>query len=137
MGGVGLLRSLATTPTRIDLAYGGSGLSFPRLNDITIDGWALAFIAATSLLTVLVFGMAPAFRCSWSATGLALRSGTRSTALGFAGIRLRAVLVVAEVGAALILLAGWGLLILSFFNLSVVDAGSNPERVLTFQVSLP
>src|SRR5258705_5622223 len=61
IGGVGLLKSLATTPTRIDLAYGGSGLSFPRLNDITIDGWALAFIAATSLLTVLGFGMAPAF----------------------------------------------------------------------------
>ena len=135
-GGIQLLRRLAATVSRIDLP---PGLAFPRLEEVGIDMYVLAFTTATCLLTGLLFGLAPALVQSHFDPVRGLR-GDSSTALGSKLVRrpeLRNLLVVAEVGLAMILLVGGGLLIHSFVKLSTINPGYNPENVLTFQISLP
>jgi putative ABC transport system permease protein len=126
-GGVRLLRILAATIPRMDLGF---GLPFPRLGEIGIDPIALTFAIATSVVTGIVCGLAPALRHSRVERLDTL--GTRSPRS-----RMRGLLVVAEVAMAMMLLAGGGLLIHSFVKLSTVDLGYDPTNVLTFQVGLP
>ncbi len=136
IGGIQLLRSLATTLGRLDLPM---GVAFPRLNDVGVDTSVLLFTVATSLITGLLFGLAPALRSSSSDHMDAFRNADRASASGFTLQKggLRGVLVVAEIGMAMVLLVGGGLLIHSFVRLSRVDAGYEPANVLTFQVSMP
>jgi putative ABC transport system permease protein len=134
VGGVRLLRALATTSARFDL---GVGSSFPRLNEIAIDGVVLAVTCAVAVITGLLFGMAPALRHARTDTAARLREGTGATPSGTARPGVRTVLVIAEIAAAMVLLVGGGLLLRSFTTLSSVSAGYDPSNVLTFQVSLP
>ncbi len=136
-GGVGMLRSLATTVARVDL---GNQLSIPRIDEVGVDATVLGFSFAISLATGVLFGLGPALRYARSDNAVALRDGERSTATGFRvgrHLSVRSALVVAEVGLAMVLLAGGGLLIRSFIALSSVDAGYDPANVVTFQVAVP
>jgi putative ABC transport system permease protein len=109
----------------------------PRLDQTTLDGRVLGFTAAVSLLTGLVFGLAPA----WQATRLRLSStlnaagrsgsGTRS------GHRLRAALVVGEIALSVVLVVGAGLAARSFIRLANVDTGFDVDEELTFGVVAP
>jgi putative ABC transport system permease protein len=127
VGGVRLLRTLATTIPRLDL---GVQLPFPRLEDIAIDTAALAFAITAAFVTAGLCGLGPALRHSRVDQGVTLR--TRSVRN-----RTRGVLVIAEVAMATALLVGGGLLIRSFTNLATVRLGYDPSNVLTFQVGLP
>jgi len=136
-GGVRVLRSLATTLARLDLA---TQMSFPRIDEIAVDGRALAFSFVISVATGVLFGLAPALRYARADSAVALRDGDRSTVAGIRlgrYVSLRGALVVAEISLAMVLLAGGGLLIRSFITLSGVDAGYDPANVLTFQVAVP
>jgi len=136
-GGVKVLRSLAAALPRIDL---GNQQSIPRIDEIGVDGTVLAFSFVISIATGMLFGLVPALRYARSDDSVAMREGERSTASGYRlgrHVSLRGALVVAEVGLAMVLLAGGGLLIRSFVELSNVDAGYNPANVVTFQVALP
>ena len=136
-GGIRLLRSVATTMSRVDLR---TGPLFPRVDEIGVDVGVLGFTIGTALLTGVLFGLAPALRHSRSDPMDALREGTGSSLSGFRGVRgagLRSVLVVIEIGVATILLVGGGLLIGSYWKLLNVDPGYDPSGVLTFQVTLP
>jgi putative ABC transport system permease protein len=106
----------------------------PQLRPIEVDTTTLLFSVALSILTGLVFGLIPAIQAStpqlgetlkWSGRSLTARSG------------LRRVLVVAEVAVALVLLAGAGLMMRSFWQLNQVDPGFSAERIATFWISLP
>ena len=136
--GVGALRSLATTLSRIDL---GVQLAFPRLEEVTVDEAVLAFGGLTSLLTGLLFSLGPAIRHSRAGQGVdALRDSASTPHSGFSLFRrgrTRAILVLAEVALAMVLLVGAALMIHSFSNLSKVDPGYDARNVLTFQVALP
>ncbi|HEY7789701.1 MAG TPA: ABC transporter permease [Vicinamibacterales bacterium] len=135
-GGVALLRDLATTLTRIDLV---EYLPFPRLNEIAIDGAALAFTTALALATGIIFGLAAAVRSSAPGQLTSLRTGRGSGRSGISALRwlrARGVLVVVETALAMMLLVAGGLLMASFAKLADVDPGYNPEHVLTFQVAL-
>lgn len=137
LGGVQLLQSLATTLSRIDL---GTGLTFPRLDEVGIDTSVLVFTIVMSVVSGMLFGLAPAFRCSGSNPIDALKGPAGSSAPAFGlgqRLGLRSVLVIAEIGMAMVLLVGGGLLIHSFAKLSNVAPGYDPADVLTFQVSLP
>jgi predicted permease len=136
-GGVALLRMLASTVPRFDLAAGAASLEFPRVDEIAIDGTVLAFSSATALVTGVLFGLVVAVRQSRIATIDSLRGGTAFATSGFAGMSVRSFLVVGQVAAAMVLLVGGGLLIRSFTGLIAVDAGYDPSNVLSFQVSLP
>ena len=129
------------------LAYWGVGAlktlepgTIPRIDEIGIDPTVLAFTLGISVLTGILFGLAPAFRISNSERMEALKEGGTYALSGFDLFRrnkTRSLLAIAEVALAVVLLIGGGLLINSFTNLASVDPGYEPENVLTFQVSLP
>jgi len=150
--GIRLVRQLAAESAL--LAAGGaatglllasSGLSLlrainpgnlPRMEEIHIDGTVLAFTAGISALTALVFGLAPALRTASPDLNRTLRaSASLSPTRG--QLKLRSILVIAEVALALVLLVGAGLLMKSFVRLQQVKPGFEHERALTFRVALP
>ena len=129
------------------LAYWGVGAlkalepgTIPRIDEIGIDPTVLAFTLCVSVLTGLLFGLAPAFRMSNSERMESLKEGGTYASSGFDLFRrnkTRSLLAMAEVALAVVLLVGGGLLINSFTNLTGVDPGYDPKNVLTFQVNLP
>ncbi|MEE8586144.1 MAG: FtsX-like permease family protein [Acidobacteriota bacterium] len=107
----------------------------PSLLDFSIDGEALLFTLALSLLTGMAFGLAPALRASRTDIQDSLKDGDRQT--GASGrLRLRRTLAVAQVALSTVLLVGSGLMIRTFWNLQSQDPGFAPEKVLAFDVSL-
>ncbi len=111
--------------------------SIPRSTEITMDTSVLLFTILVSILTGLLFGMAPLLHLRERAVTMSLKeSGQRSTA-GSARARVRSGLVMAEVALAVVLVIGAGLLLRSFWNLMSVDAGFNRSQLVTFGVVLP
>ncbi len=108
----------------------------PRLQDVRIDGLVLAFTAAVSLVTCLLFSLAPALSLSRTGFHDALREGGRGGG-GPRGSRVRPALVVVEVALALVLCVGATLLMRTFYSLSVVHPGFNPEGLMAASLDLP
>ncbi len=131
-GGLGLL--LAWWGVEALLALAPDDL--PRLREIVIDKRVLAFSTGASLLTGIIFGLAPALMVSRVDFQEALKEGGKSSAAGV-GPRLRHALVVAEVALSLTLLVGAGLMIRSFGRLMAVHPGFTADNVLTVQIPLP
>jgi putative ABC transport system permease protein len=109
----------------------------PRLHAIHVDGRALLFTTAISILTGLIFGVIPAAQASKLTLADSLKNLTRGGTTGGARNRLRAVLVAGQLAMALMLLIGSGLLIRSFLALQGADLGCDPRGVLTFRYSFP
>jgi predicted permease len=106
--------------------------NLPRLDQVALDWRALLFTLAVSILTGVLFGFAPAWQAGRTDVHALLKEGSRGvTSRG----GLRNALVVAQVTAALILLAGAGLLIRSFYEIEHVDPGFNPEHVMTMRLA--
>jgi putative ABC transport system permease protein len=135
-----LLTALGAT-LGILLAFWGTSLiaaqlpdGIPRLQEVRVDAPVLVFTLVVSLLTGLLFGLAPALQASRPNPTEGLKEGER----GSSGRRqrLRSVLVVGEVALTLTLLVGAGLLIQSFRRVLEVDPGFNPQNLLTMQVSV-
>jgi putative ABC transport system permease protein len=110
--------------------------SLPRLDEIALDGRVLAFALIGSVLTGLLFGMAPVLQQRASGPASALRESGRTTG-GGGTRRLRSALVVAEVALAVILLTGAGLLLRSFSLLSGVAPGFDGTNVMTMFTLMP
>ncbi|HEV8037564.1 MAG TPA: ABC transporter permease [Bryobacteraceae bacterium] len=109
----------------------------PELTDVSIDLRVLSFTAAISLLSGVVFGMAPATQMSIGSLVDALRAGGRSTPDTAGRRTFRDFLVVSEIALALVLLISAGLLMNSFRHLRAVQPGFNATNVLTADVSMP
>ena len=110
--------------------------NIPRLAETGTDGYVLGFTLLISIVSSVLFGLAPALQTSKVDLNEALKSGTRSVAGGGAG-KIRNALVVAEIALSVILLAGAGLLVRSFQALLNVDNGFRPERILVADTSFP
>jgi putative ABC transport system permease protein len=112
--------------------------NIPRLDVITIDGPVLVFTFGVSILTGVVFGLAPAYRAARPDLNNALKAGGRNSqgegGLGSSRRRLRSLLVVAEVALSLMLLVGAGLLVRSFVRIQQVTPGFNPENVISMRL---
>jgi predicted permease len=124
---------LAYAGTRALVSIGPAGI--PRLDEIGIDGSALALTALVSVSAGLLFGVLPAIRSSASRTMVALRDGSRSGTSGRGRHRVRNALVTTQIALAFVVVIGAGLMIRSFEALRSVDPGFSADRVLTFQVS--
>jgi putative ABC transport system permease protein len=111
--------------------------SFPRLDEIRLDGAVLGFTLLISVLTGVIFGLAPAFQASRQDLNDSLKESDYAVGEGRGRRQVRYLLVVAEVALAMILLAGAGLLINSFVRLAHVSPGFEPEHLLLFDVVLP
>jgi putative ABC transport system permease protein len=124
-------------------AYGIDALTkinpdaIPNRHQITMDGFVIAFTFAMSLVTGVLFGLVPAWQATGTDLNRALREDSR-TATGAGRLKLiRSGLVVAEIGLSLVLLAGAGLLLQSFWKLLHVNPGFRAENVVTCSINLP
>jgi predicted permease len=111
--------------------------SIPRSAEITMDPAVLVFTILVSLLTGLVFGMAPLAQLRERAVTMSLKESGQRTTSGTVRTRIRSGLVMAEVALAVVLVIGAGLLLRSFWNMMTVDAGFNRGQLVTFGVVLP
>jgi putative ABC transport system permease protein len=114
-----------------------TNIPIPRVERIPIDAKVLLFAFAISLLTALVFGLAPAFRAGRLNLCASLKETGRSFAGSAGGSLFRRVLIVGELALSLALLVGAGLMMKSFFHLIHGDLGFNPGHVLTLRALLP
>ena len=123
---------LADWGTRLVLAAVPNSL--PRSQEIGLDPYVLLFTLAVSVLTGVLFGLAPAFHSSSVNPQESLKEGARGS--GGGRHRAEGVFVALEVGLAVVLLAGAGLMIQSIWRLWRVDPGFNTRHLLTTQVAL-
>ena len=149
-----LVRQLMTESLLLGVLGGAAGLgiarialqvvrsvnpgNIPRLEAIALDGTVLAFTFGVSILTGLLFGLAPALRAARVDLNTSLKAGGRNAqgegGFGSSRRRLRSLLVVAEVAISLVLLVAAGLLVRSFVRLQGVSPGFEPEGVISMRV---
>jgi putative ABC transport system permease protein len=129
--------ALAVVMTRVFVGVAGSTL--PQLGEIRLDGVSLGFAATVAILCGIAVGVAPAV----AATRVDLREalgdgGNRSASMGTSSVRGRRALVAAQLGVAVVLLVGAGLLMRTFTALTHTALGyAVDDRTLTFRVNLP
>ncbi len=119
----------------VDLFVAISPGNIPRLDQVKLDGPVVLFALSLSLLTGVLFGLAPAIGSSRVNLVEHLKEGQRGSTAGL-GSRLRALLVVSQIALALVLLVGAGLLGQSFVRLITLQPGFNPQNLITFQLFL-
>jgi putative ABC transport system permease protein len=108
----------------------------PGLAEARLDARVLFFAVVVSLLTGVVFGLAPALQTARGSVYTHLKEGARSASASLGRQRLRQFLVAGEIALALVLLTGAGLLLRSFERLQKVQLGFDSERVLTAKLGL-
>jgi putative ABC transport system permease protein len=144
-----LFQQLLTESMLIAVAGGAAGLlvaylglgpllavapaDLPRISDVHLDGRVFAFTFALSLLTGVLFGLAPALEASRTGINEALKEGAGRASAARGRALLRKLLIVGEFAISLVLLTGAGLMIATFSKLLHSDPGFNPSRVLSVQ----
>ena len=130
-GAFGLLLAAWATTGVLNLVSG----TLPRAQDVRLDGRVLLFTLGISLLSGILFGLAPALKASQPDLQDTLKEGGR----GVSGARHRAqsIFVATEMAMAVVLLIGAGLMLRSLSRLWSVNPGFDPRRVLMFYVALP
>jgi putative ABC transport system permease protein len=138
-GGVaGLLLALWCMSAFRMLAAHALNLSYNLfIERVTLDHRVLIFTTGIATLTGIASGVVPALLVSKPDLHEALKQGSRRSAGSRGHHRIRSLLVISELAAALVLLVGSGLLIRSFIHLTDVDPGFNPKNVFTAQIELP
>jgi putative ABC transport system permease protein len=106
----------------------------PRADEISLDWRVMGFCFTASVVTGIVFGLAPARQLLRVDVNGALKEGASKLGAGARG-RLRSALIVAEVALALALTVGAGLLLRTFANLRSIDPGFEARNLLSFQIS--
>jgi putative ABC transport system permease protein len=109
----------------------------PRLNEVDVSGRVLFFAFVISIFTGVLFGLAPALQASNPKQVENLREGGRGSGASRRHTRLSRILVVSEVALSIVLLAGAGLLLRSFWRVLEVRPGFNPSHLTTVQIWIP
>jgi putative ABC transport system permease protein len=132
-GALGVCFAAALMPVFRTLSPG----TLPRLDEANINGIVLIFSLLLCFITGIVFGLIPALETSNKDLQETLKEGSRGSSGGGGRGRFRALLVVAEMGIALVLMTGAGLLIESFSRLMQVNPGFSPKNLMAFPLTLP
>ena len=106
----------------------------PRLDNVALDSRVLLFTLTLSLLTGIVFGLAPAINASKTNLTESLKEGTRGSTEGRHRARTRNILVTLAIAMSLVLLTGAGLLLRSFIQLAGINPGFDYENVAVLNV---
>ena len=131
---LGSAAGLLIAPLGVAVILGIDPQAIPRLAETTIDGRVLVVVLGTSVLTALLFGLAPAPALWRMDPHDALKAGSRVASSRVTTVRTRMVLVAGEVALALMLLIGAGLMLNSAWRMSASPAGFEPERILTARI---
>jgi putative ABC transport system permease protein len=131
-GALGLLLAM----WGVDLLIAASPTDLPRVKEIGLDAQVLGFTALVSILTGLLFGVAPALQSTRLELNESLKEGGRGSTDGLRRNRVRSLLVVSEVALSLVLLVGAGLLIRSFVYLLNLSPGFDTQGVLIADIPL-
>ena len=135
LGGV-LGLAFAHAGLRLLVAIGPGNL--PRLHEVSLDGRALAFTVAISLVSGLLFGLLPVLRYSRPLGAKTLLGSTRTATQSRERHRTRNALVVGQLALALVLVVTSGLMIRTFLELRAVDPGiTHPGQIQTVRTSIP
>ena len=136
LAALGAVLGLAAAWAALQALVAISPANLPRIDEVRFDGMVLLFASVSTVLTGVLFGVAPALRLVGTDMNETLKEGTKGTA-GGEKQRLRASFVVMEVALAVMLVIGAGLLIRSFGNLQRFNPGFNAEALLTLMLDLP
>ena len=135
-GAAGLLIAYWGTPALVAVLPQSQLNAMPFLKSVQIDRSILLFSFGLSLLTGLIFGLAPALHSSSLDLNEVLKEGGRNTSAGV-GYRLRSAMVISEIALAVVLLIGAGLMMKSLFRLLQTNVGFKTENLLTMTIVLP
>ena len=138
-----LLLAFGGAAAGLGIAYAGTRVlvslapaTIPRLEQTSVDGQVLGFMAVIATAVGLLFGLAPAVLGSSVKVTHALRDGGTRVTGGAAGRRVRHTLVAAQLALAVVLLVGAGLLVRSFMRVAGLDLGFRAPQVLTAMINL-
>ncbi len=109
----------------------------PRLNEVEVSGGVLVFAFGISIVTGVLFGLVPAVQATNADQLENLREGGRGSGVGKRHARVSRILVVSEIALSIVLLAGAGLLLRSFWRVLEVHPGFNPTHLTTVQIWIP
>ena len=139
VGGVEVLRSLASPNAQGPFLISFGGAMIPRLHEVAVDGRMLAIAVGLSAFTALVISVLPVLRLSQADHGLPMgvRGASGEASGGRGDTRVRSLLVAGQIATATLLLVGAGLLVNSFGRLTRIDPGWNASGLLTFYLVAP
>ncbi|MFY9553260.1 MAG: ABC transporter permease [Blastocatellia bacterium] len=134
---LGAVAGIVLAKVGLKLVMAASPDSIPRTAEIGIDPTVLAFTLGVSILSIIVFAMAPLLQMRDRDLATTLRGSGQRTSGGGGSHRLRKTLVVAEIALAVIPVVGSGLMIRAFWKLRQVELGFDPRGVTAFSLQLP
>ena len=134
---LGALAGIVLAKVGLGLVLAAAPDSIPRTAEIGIDPMVLGFTLGVSVLSIIVFAMAPLLQMRHRDLATTLRGSGQRTSGGGGSHRLRKTLVVAEIALAVIPVIGSGLMIRAFWKLRQVDVGFEPRGVTAFNLQLP
>jgi putative ABC transport system permease protein len=137
LAGAGASLGLVLAQVGVRVLVGMAPVTLPRSDSIALDGTVLAVVAGVSVLTGVLFGLAPIGRMLRSEVHDTLREGARGSSSGARARRVQGAFVVGQFALALMLVVGAGLLVRSFQNIRAIDTGFAPSGVLTAELDLP
>jgi putative ABC transport system permease protein len=121
----------------VDLLGAAGPQGLPHIAQIKVNFTVASFTFVLAIGSTVLFGLIPALQVSRPSVNESLQQGAKGSTDGLHTNRLRAFLVVSQVSLSLLLLAGAGLLIKSFFNLRATNPGFDPLQLMTLQLTLP
>ncbi len=133
----GAVLGLALAGASLKLIVATNSGSIPRADEIRLDWFVLLFTLIVSLLTGVVFGLAPFIHVSAIRVYETLKASSGRSSANTASTRFRGALVITQMSMAFLLVAGAGLMVRGFWKLQQVNPGFNPDRMLALNVSLP
>lgn len=129
---VGLMLAAWGVPVLLSMAPAG----IPRINEVGLDAQAVLFTIGVSILTSIIFGLAPAWQATRLDLGAAINASAGRALARTGDWRMRRLLIVGEIALAIALLTGAALLLRSFVALRGVELGFNPDQLTGAQIAL-